>query len=222
MFRTTLTLAAAGVAVAAASSASAILIDFNTDGMGNPLAAGEIITNQYGPAVAISASGGSGLAVTFDTANPTGNDPDLLTPNPGLHPSNTVALGNALIVNEEDFMLGMDGRVLDPNDNVGGSFTFDLSFTATALEITIMDIEESGGSIQLFNSNDLRGGPNIMGIPALGDGSVQTLVLDGYEFDSFTVNLVGSGAIPVVNIIPTPGAGALLAMGGIVAVRRRR
>jgi len=223
MFRTTLTLAAAGVAVAAASSASAILIDFNTDGMGNPLPAGEVITNQYSPAVSISASGGSGLAVIFDTTNPTGNDGDLLTPNPGLHPTNTVALGNALIVNEEDFTLDMDGRVEDPNDNGGGgTFMFDLSFFATGLEITIMDIEENGGFIEFFSSNPLaRGGGNVA-IPALGNGSVQTIVVDGREFDGFAVHLVGSGAVPSVNIIPTPGAGALLAMGGVAAIRRRR
>lgn len=222
MFRTTLTLAAAGVAVSAASSASALFIDFNTDGMGNPLPAGEIITDQYSPAVNITASGGAGFAVIFDTTNPTGNDGDLLTPNPGLHPTNTVALGNALIVNEEDFTLDKDGRVEDPNDNVGGTFFFDLSFFATGLEITIMDIEENGGFIEFFSSNPLvRGGGNVA-IPALGNGSVQTIVVGDRDFDGFAVHLVGSGAVPSLNIIPTPGAGALLAMGGIAAIRRRR
>lgn len=222
MLRTTLTIALAGAAVAAASSADAMFIDFSQDAMGNPLVAGDIITNQFAPGVNISATGGSGLAVIFDTTNPTGNDSDLLTPNPGLHPSNTVSLGNALIVNEEAFSIGMDGRVEDPNDNVGGTFFFDLSFIATGLEITLLDIEEGGGSIQFFNSNSLRGGANIVGIPALGDGSVQTLVIENVEFDSFRINLVGSGAVPNLNIIPTPGSGALLALGGLVATRRRR
>ncbi|MCB9848879.1 MAG: hypothetical protein H6814_10745 [Phycisphaeraceae bacterium] len=215
------TLAIAGAAVAA-TSADAVIIDFSQDAMGNPLVAGDIITNQFAPGVNISATGGSGLAVIFDTTNPTGNDSDLLTPNPGLHPSNTVSLGNALIVNEEAFTIGMDGRVEDPNDNVGGTFFFDLNFVATGLDITLLDIEEGGGFIQFFNSGSLRGGANITGIPAIGDGSVQTLHIDGVEFDSFRVTLTGSGAIPNLNIIPTPGAGALLAMGGIVTIRRRR
>lgn len=221
MLRISTTLALAGVAVVA-TGANAMLIDFSQDGLGNPLVAGDIITNQFAPGVNISASGGSGLAVIFDTANPTGNDPDLLTPNPGGHASNTVALGNALIVNEEAFTIGMDGRVVDPNDNVGGTITFTLSFFATGLDITLLDIEENGGFIQFFNSGGLRGGANILGIPGIGDSSVQTLHFDGFVFDSFVIHLAGSGAVPSLDIIPTPGAGTLLALGGIAAFRRRR
>ena len=222
MYFSKLTLAAAGAAIVAASGANAAFIDFSQDGMGNPLVAGDIITNQFAPGVNISASGGSDMAVIFDSANPTGNDPDLATPNPGLHASNTMPLGNVLIVNEEDFSLDMDGRVEDPNDNVGGSIFFDLNFIATGLEITLLDIEEQGGAIEFFSSNGLSRGVANLPIPAAGNGSVQTLSIDGFEFDSFIVRLKGSGAVPNLNIVPTPGAGALLAMGGIAAIRRRR
>jgi len=222
MLRSTLLLATAGAAIAAASSASAVFINFDQDAMGAPLVAGDIITDQFAPGVNIAATGGSGLAVIFDSENPTGNDADLLTPNPGVHPSNDTPLGNVLIVNEEAFTLDMNGRVEDPNDNVGGALSFDLNFAATGLEITLLDIEESGGFVEFFDSGSgLRGLP-ILNIPAIANGSVQTIAIDGFSFDSFVVHLAGSGAIPNLNIIPTPGAGALLAIGSIVGLRRRR
>jgi len=218
----TLTLASASAVIAVASGANAVIIDFSQDAMGNPLVAGDIITDQFAPGVNIFAVGGSGLAVIFDSANPTGNDADLLTPNPGVHPSNDTPLGNVLIVNEEAYTLDMDGRVEDPNDNVGGEIFFNLDFLASGLEITLLDIEEEGGFIEFFNKSSGFRGVSLIDIPGIANGSVQTLSIDGFEFDSFVVHLKGSGAIPNLNIIPTPGAGALLAMSGVMAFRRRR
>lgn len=78
----------------------------------NDLSAGTVVDNEYSAeGVTVSAVGGSGQAMIFDTANPTGGDWDLQTNN----------LGKALIISE-------DGDSSDPDDNASGGilrFTFD-------------------------------------------------------------------------------------------------
>ena len=75
-------------------------LDFNT------FAAGTVIDNEYED-VTISATGGSGQAMTFDSANPTGGDDDLASD----------TLGGLLIISE-------DGDSADPDDNAGGGSIF--------------------------------------------------------------------------------------------------
>ena len=84
----------------------------------------------------ISASGGSGQAMIFDTSNPTGGDHDLETSN----------LGNVLIISE-------DGDSSDPDDNASGgtlSFTFDDETTVESL--TFLDNEE-GATVKFYDEN---------------------------------------------------------------------
>ena len=85
-------------------------------------------------------SAGTNAAIIFDTANPTGGDPDLGTPNsdfggPGLGVGgksgspfqNDAALGNALIIAENLTDANGDGLIDDPDDE-GGIFPVTLAF----------------------------------------------------------------------------------------------
>lgn len=77
----------------------------------NPFAAGTVIDDEY-EGVTVSATGGSGQAMVFDSANPTGGDDDL----------GSDTLGGVLIVSE-------DGDSSDPDDNAAGGSIFSTSTT---------------------------------------------------------------------------------------------
>lgn len=170
------------------------LVDFNTDGNGNALTAGTSLTNQlsgYG-ITAVTAQGGINQAWIFDSSNPTGNDPDLGTPNaqyngPGVGnggASNSSALGNLLIIQENN-----NGA---PDDNAGGG-TLSLSFAnpVSLNYLTLVDIEENGGTVQLTTNN----GPVTINIPAHGDNSVQQLPINVEGVTQVDILLQGSGAL---------------------------
>ena len=83
-------------------------LDFNT------FIAGTVIDDAH-EGVSISAIGGSGQAMIFDRANPTGDDGDL----------GSDTLGGVLIILE-------DGDSADPNDNAaGGTLSFDFDTVVT-------------------------------------------------------------------------------------------
>ena len=85
--------------------------------------------------------------------------------------------------------------------------------------VTLVDIEENGGSIELLLSGSVVG---TTAIPGVGDNSVQTLADSGVLFDELNINFVGSGAVGTVGFVPAPGAMSLAMIGGLVAARRRR
>lgn len=213
--------ACAGMCVSAAASAS--IIDFE----GFP--AGTVITNQLVPQGIglVTAIGGANQAMIFDSSNPTGNDPDLGTPNSdfggpgigsgggaGMPGENSIAFGNILIISG-------DGNASDPDDFAGGgTLAFQLLFVADAIELDLIDIEEAGGTVAFF-LNGAPAGPALP-IPALGDNSHVAIGASGFEFDEFRVNLVGSGAVAEIYVIPAPAGLAAFLVGGVVACRRRR
>ncbi len=82
-----------------------------------------------------------------------------------------------------------------------------------------MDVEEDGGSLQFFSGGDMTAE---VAIPALGDNSVQTILVEDVLFDDLHVNFAGSAAIGEVMLIPSPGAAALMGLGGLMMFRRRR
>ena len=116
-------------------------------------------------------------AMIFDSSNPTGGDNDLGFAN----------LGNIIIISE-------DNDSSDPDDNAGGgSITFDFDNPSDVHDIKLLDIEETGGTIDLFDEDG-----NLIksvAIPAPGDNSIQTILLDAGGVDSMVINLVGSGAV---------------------------
>ncbi|MFT6299275.1 MAG: Ca2+-binding RTX toxin-like protein, partial [Yoonia sp.] len=103
----------------------------------NDLSGGTVVDNEYNAqGVTVSASGGSGQAMIFDTSNPTGGDHDLETTN----------LGSALIISE-------DGDSSDPDDNAGGgtlSFAFDDETSVESL--TFLDNEE-GATVKFYDEH---------------------------------------------------------------------
>ncbi len=160
---------------------------------------------------------GSKEPMIFDTANPTGNDFDLLTPSPVV----ADALGKVLIISE-------DNDSSDPDDLAGGGvlrFEFDqlVSFDV----IGILDNEEPDTRII-----GLASGEEVynLAFPAGSDGNYTSLALPQGPVDTLDVVLDGSGAVALLNYrsttaIPEPGVyGALgiLVVIGTIFQRRRR
>ncbi|WP_344846142.1 SdrD B-like domain-containing protein [Celeribacter arenosi] len=116
-------------------------------------------------------------AMIFDSANPTGGDYDLATSN----------LGKLIIISE-------DGDSSDPDDNAGGgTITFEFDNPAGVNDIKLVDIEENGGTIELFDvdGNLIKS----VAIPAAGNNSIQTVMLQAEGVSVMKVNLAGSGAV---------------------------
>jgi len=207
-------------AVAAlATVASTQVIDFEG------FVAGTVMTEQYsGIGLHISAHNftGPNKAIIFDSANPTGGDFDLATP--GYHATNTIALGNILIIAENDTDGDNDGIVDVPDDEgsqPAGWIRFDMDFSSNSGSVTLIDIEEHGGTIEFFSIGG-NSPVNTIGIPAIGDNSVQTISFDGFDYDSMKVNLAGSGAVASFDPVPEPASLIALGSGAALLIRRRR
>jgi len=99
------------------SEAEALVLDFDD------LAQGEIVSSQFlktqGVTIsAINFGSGPGLAIIFDSLNPTGGDYDLAGPSwagGNLASANTV-LGKILIISENDIDSNLDGLIDFPDD----------------------------------------------------------------------------------------------------------
>ncbi len=116
-------------------------------------------------------------AMIFDTANPTGGDSDLAYDDQG----------NAIIISE-------DNDASDADDNAGGgTITFDFDVPSDVVSLNVLDVEEDGGSIDLFDADgELL---DSVAIPGVGDNSLQTIDIAVDGVSSMQVNLAGSGAV---------------------------
>ncbi len=182
--------------------------------------AGPVAVEGYNPYLGM----GTNAAVVFDSDNPTGNDPDLGTPNenfggPGIGLegeagpyANTEYQHEILIVAEYlTDTSPADGLVDDPNDvdAIGSKFTFDFSAVGTGVvtvhSITVIDveIEEEDPVVSFYDDTKALLGSFVL--PHTGNNGV------AYDFDlgptagvvRMEVELNGSGAID--NIVFTPG-----------------
>lgn len=226
----------------AMATQAATVIDFETDSAGNPLSAGTAITNQYAAdgvtfhQIDTKIKGSSTeLAdlMVFDTANPTGGDNDLATP--GYHPTNTVGLGNVLIISE-------DNDASDPDDlGAAGRFYVELdpSKQYKVDNVTFLDIEDNRGSGEARNASNSTfmalydGSGSIIGsnfwATGLGDNSLETLSVDvsgaQYMYFSFHTSgaLAGFELTSEAVAASEPAALALMSIGlaGLMITRRR-
>jgi hypothetical protein len=123
--------------------------------------------------------------MVFDTANPTGGDWDL-------HYANQ---GKAIIISE-------DNDSSDPDDNAyGGVMTFEFDEVSDVNSLTILDAEESGGSIDLFDTDGAL--LNSVAIPAGANNGAQVIDVNTTGVATMNVNLAGSGAVDDVCFTPT-------------------
>lgn len=153
-------------------------------------------------------------AVVFNSAAPTGGDPDLGTPNtdfdgPGIGTgggrmspfANRVPCGNILIVAER-LVTDENGLVIDPDDAASGFLTMTFDFSAiapvTLHSIKVIDIDKPGATGAEFF--DQKGGSlGQVTFPAVGNNGVAIVDLGDNGptpgVFSMVVTLRGSGAI---------------------------
>lgn len=222
----TIGLAAGGVTSA---NASPITLDFNTDALNNAIQTGQVIDDEFA-GYGITITGDSSnwrrpdKVIAFDSANPTGGDPDLATP--GYGPNNHAALGMLLILAEDDRDQNNDGFIDDPDDDAGGGyiqFAFDTMQQASG-SIGLVDIEESGGKVELMLAGDVV---HTIAVPGFGDNNFQSVGFGLTQFDTMRVTLKGSGAIGAVafdspTAVPEPASIALFGLGAALIAYRRR
>jgi Flp pilus assembly protein TadG len=185
------------------------VLDFETDTAGAALVAGQIIDTEWaawGVRVTTN-SPGNHPAMIFNTANPTGNDHDLGTPNQafggpgigagggnGMPGRNNVPLGKVLIVAENT-------NSANPDDNANGGtliFTFDYSVRIDDLKILDIDDSSAAGTIRAYSDKDgskLVATAKMLG---LGDNSVQNVALNALGVRRLEVQFPKSGALASV------------------------
>jgi hypothetical protein len=218
-------------AVVGTAGAAPLVLDFQTDALAGTITAGQVIDDEFAAyGITISAVNGNAsrpdVAIAFDSANPTGGDPDLATPGPGT--GNDTALGNLLIIAEDVVDTSpADGLIDDPDDERAGGtlkFTFDVMQTASG-SVTLVDVEEAGGTIEFLQGGSVVGALTL-GIPNLNNNSVQTVAFDTRPFDALHVNLAGSGAVGAIELsdhdVPEPASLAIAGAGLVLIAGRRR
>ncbi|MEM8772029.1 MAG: hypothetical protein AAGD92_10310 [Pseudomonadota bacterium] len=221
-----------------AANAAPIVIDFETDDDGAAIGNGQVINDEFADfGVTITATGGIGVAVAFDSDLPSngdnmpagGDDPDLigdLTNQGGS--GTTTADGNLLIVQEN----GMGDPVANPDDAVGGVITVDFSEGVTFLGFDAIDFTDNGAGLTVSFFTDINEAASQMFtfdemFLGVGVGNNEFFSFGIAELGNLTdiVRVVfaftGSGALDNLQFevaeIPVPGAFFLL-MSGIAGL----
>ncbi|MFT5475926.1 MAG: hypothetical protein ACI8Y8_001261 [Planctomycetota bacterium] len=183
--------------------------------------AGPILINGVNPDL-----GAQNAAVIFDTANPTGGDPDLGTPNEdfggpgvgdggsasGAYP-NTRRLGNVLIVAENLTDADGDGLVDDPGDSAdtGTALTLDFSAIggATLERMTILDMESISmpAVVEMIGPAGELLASQIL--PIVGDNGVAQVDL-GHVPNVMLLHITLGGSAAIDNIVFEPYQGSTL------------
>ena len=145
-------------------------------------------------------------AMIFDSANPTGGDSDLKTPNPAGHATNVTAQKNILIVSE-------DGDTGDPdNDASGGVIVFWFDTPRIIKAVELIDIDDGNSTYQTrirtystVSSLSLTSlalgdpygttGTSTTDIPDVGDSSWQTVAVNKSGVRELRIRFKSSGAI---------------------------
>jgi len=198
--------------------AHSLTIDFETDGLGNPLAAGTLIGDEYAAlGVTFSTPNPNGLMI-FDASNPTGGDTDLGFPSEG----------NILIISE-------DGDASDPDDNAGGGIIDILFNDPVSLErFAFADLEKNQPVhvsafadaamtmtvAEVFGFDTVGGVDGSLGDPNVdGNNELADLVFNAPGVRAVRVEFAGSGSLAAVSTapVPEPRAAVLFAVGLAIA-----
>ena len=162
------------------------------------------VINNYGPQ----------SCLVYDSANPTGGDFDLGTPNQdfggpgigtggqaGMPGENSVPLGNLLIIAEDIIDGDSDGLVDDPDDDAhGGTIIFEFDYVVDLQYVTIVDIDAETLDYGTFEFGAFIGGGSGSD---LGNNSVQTIDLTPFfSVDRLEVHFSSSGAIGEIAFEP--------------------
>lgn len=230
---------AAGIVSALVTTAGAQTIDFET------LIHGEIITNQFEPFMSIAVdntAGGPDIGAIYDTTTTGGADPDLEDPWSGGNLASNTFLGNMLIIAENDIDANSDGILDDPDDEAGrpsGTITLEFGFRVSYFGFDFVDIDneiDESTSIDFFENNILLG--SISFDEFMDGGAYDNDAVYGNNFanriapitaasfgatgfDKIVFNVGGSSAYDNF-VVPAPSGAALLGLGALAAVRRRR
>ena len=241
------TVAALGVLMTFSLGTGATIVDFSVDAAGNAVLAGQIIDDEYAAwgvniSVANASSNGPNLGVAFNSASPTGGDPDLGTPaTSGLGNASSEALGNLLIIQENGGESQVNPGFINtaPDDEwLGGQITFDFDSGISDFGFHVVDIEgtsESGFYAEFWDGATLvdtmtytelvtnNGNPYYDSTLVFGNNSVNEIqpfsVLSNpshTSFDRVVVNFAGSGGIDNIvfnSVVPEPSTFLLLGAG---------
>jgi len=205
------------VAALAATSATAAVLDFGAALQDLP-AGTEVcrISLDDGAWMRVRAannSGGPDLCIVFDSADPSGGDDDLGTPNEefggpgegeGGEPDgagpNAEPLGKLLIIAENDCDADHDGLVDVPDDESGeGALTLSFSH-AGRVSFTLVDVDcdEEAPRFLLYHEGDLV---ECVEGHSLGDNSAQHVDLACYgDVDKVKIALDGSAGVGAIQL----------------------
>jgi hypothetical protein len=138
------------------------------------------------------------MAIIFDSANPTGDDPDLATP--GYGPGNDTALGKLVVIAENDADADLDGLVDDPDDEEkGGVLSIESDMPVTFCGICLVDVDEIGTELRFF------AGPTLIQTIPIAKGDDNNVQDIGFTVDGVTrleVAFAGSGGVAHVDYVP--------------------
>ena len=159
-------------------------IDFDTDALGNSLAAGTTVDTEYQEIdITVSTPGHKYGAMIFDTANVTGGDHDLADPGTGNEPLNKV-----LILSE-------DGNSDNPDDNAkGGLFRFEFDELVGVNGVGLFDID-AHESVEIRTFDELGDLSAVYTFNGAGDNALQIAEINSELITAMEVELTGSGAI---------------------------
>lgn len=185
----------------------------------NELEAGDIVSDQYqdlGISITTTNANPAGphAAMIFDSAEPTGNDFDLGTPNrafggpgsPLLNFRTGSGVGN---FNPLEKLLIIAENLNIPDDSAeGGVITIAFDSPTRICSAKLIDIDKSESGGKLVGTNDDGDIVFSKEFPRVGNNSVQTInvcELNGFEVTRLDISLEGSGAIDDLNFcVPPP------------------
>jgi hypothetical protein len=199
--------------------------EFEADASGNALQAGQIMAEQWATwGIHVTTTDpGAHPAMIFDSSNPTGEDPDLGSPNQG-YGGPGIGTGGApdgggpnFFAQDKILIISEDNNPSDPDDDAGGGtliFTFDSA--QYIREVQILDMDENDSTIKAF---DAMVGGNQIGSTApilrLGDNSFQVVSVQAGGVRRLEIFFKGSGGVPAIGFCKqTPTAVELASFTG--------